>query len=68
MYRFIFESAIQYRVAQNLQKMKVYTILVSGYKNGYLITELIESDGLTLEEAAIKAEQKSSLDGASAII
>jgi hypothetical protein len=48
--------------------MKEYQILVAGYRNGYLTTELIKIDGLSLEDAACKAEQKSSLNGASARI
>ena len=46
--------------------MKEYQILVAGYRNGYLTTELIKVDGLSIEDAAFKAEQKSSLDGAAA--
>ena len=48
--------------------MKEYQILVVGYRNGYLTTELIKVDGLSIEDAAFKAEQKSSLDGAAARI
>lgn len=48
--------------------MKEYQILVSGYRNGYLTTELIIVYGASLEDAAIQAEQKSSLDGAAARI
>lgn len=48
--------------------MKEYQILVAGYRNGYLTTELIKVDGTSLEDAALKAEQKSSLDGAAARI
>lgn len=48
--------------------MKEYQILVAGYRNGYLTTELIKVEGFSIEDAAIKAEQKSSLDGATARI
>lgn len=48
--------------------MKEYQILISGYKNGYLTTELIKIEGISFEDAAIKAEQKSYLDGATAKI
>ena len=48
--------------------MKEYQILVVGYRNGYLTTELIKVDGLSIEDAAVSAEQKSSLDGAAARI
>ena len=48
--------------------MKEYQILVAGYRNRYLTTELIKVDVLTIEEAALKAEKKSSLDGAAARI
>jgi hypothetical protein len=48
--------------------MKEYQILIAGYRNGYLTTELIKIEGTSLEEAAIKAEQASSLDGAAARI
>ena len=48
--------------------MKEYQILVAGYRNGYLTTELIKIEGISLEDAAMKAEQKSSLDGAVARI
>ena len=37
--------------------MKEYQILVAGYRNRYLTTELIKVDGLTIEEAALKAEK-----------
>jgi hypothetical protein len=50
------------------KNMKEYQILVSGYRNGYLTTELIKIDGLSIEDAAFNAEQKSSLDGATARI
>ena len=49
---------------KTIEIMKEYQILVSGYRNGYLTTELIKVDGLSIEDAAFKAEQKSSLDGA----
>jgi hypothetical protein len=48
--------------------MKEYEILVAGYKNGYLTTELIIIEGKSIEDAAIKAEKISSLDGATARI
>ena len=48
--------------------MKEYQILVAGYRNGYLTTELIKIEGSSIEDAALKAEQKSSLDGAAARI
>jgi hypothetical protein len=48
--------------------MKEYQILVAGYKNGYLTTELIKIEAVSIEDAAIKAEEKSALDGASARI
>ena len=44
--------------------MKTYQILISGYKGGYLTTELIKVVATNLEQAAILAETKSSLDGA----
>jgi len=53
---------------KNKEIMKEYQILVAGYRNGYLTTELIKVDGTSLEDAALKAEQKSSLDGAAARI
>ena len=53
---------------QKQKTMENYIVLISGYKNGYLTTELINVEGFSIEEAAIKAELKSSLDGASAII
>lgn len=49
-------------------QIKEFQILVTGYRNGYLTTELIKVDGYSIEDAAIKAEHKSSLDGASARI
>lgn len=48
--------------------MKEYRILVAGYRNGYLTTEFISVKGFSIEDAAIKAEQKSSLDGAASRI
>ena len=48
--------------------MKEYQILVAGYRNGYLTTELIKVEATSLEDAALKAEQQSSLDGAAARI
>jgi hypothetical protein len=48
--------------------MKTYKILVAGYRNGYLTTELIKVEANSLEDAVIQAEQKSSLDGAAARI
>ena len=48
--------------------MKTYQILISGYTNGYLTSELIKVEAFTLEEAALIAENKSSLDGAAARI
>ena len=51
-----------------MKNIKEYQILVAGYRNGYLTTELIKVEGISIEEAALKAEQKSSLDGACANI
>jgi len=49
-------------------KMKTYQILVSGYQDGYLKTQLITVSAPSHEEAIIEAEAKSYLDGATAII
>ena len=46
--------------------METYQILVSGYRNGYLTTELINTLANSFEEAILIAENKSSLDGATA--
>lgn len=48
--------------------MKNYQILVSGYLNGYITSELITVNSDSLENAACIAESISKLDGASAII
>jgi len=48
--------------------MKTYQILVSGYQDGYLKTQLITVSAPSHEEAIIEAEAKSYLDGATAII
>jgi len=53
---------------KNETNMKTFQILVSGYCNGYLTTELIKVESDSLENAALLAEQKSSLDGATARI
>jgi hypothetical protein len=46
------------------KKMENYQILISGYRNGYLTTELIKVQAQTFEEAIFLAENKSTLDGA----
>jgi hypothetical protein len=51
----------------NLKIMKNYQILISGYRNGYLTTEIVNVRALTLEQAEKLAEKKSYLDGASAV-
>jgi hypothetical protein len=48
--------------------MKNYQILVSGYRDGYLTSELINVESNTIEEAGLIAENKSYLDGAAARI
>jgi len=48
--------------------MENYQILISGYHNGYLTTELIKVQAQTIEEAIFLAENKSTLDGATARI
>lgn len=48
--------------------MENYQILISGYLNGYLTTELIKVEATTFEEAVFLAENKSNLDGATARI
>jgi len=48
--------------------MEKFRIIVSGYQDGYLTSELIEVEAIDLYTAAIIAERKSSLDGASAKI
>jgi len=45
-----------------------YQIVVAGYNNGYLTTELIKVNASNLDDAILKAEQKSFLDGATARI
>ena len=48
--------------------METYQILIAGYRDGYLKTELISVEAESIEDAALIAEQKSSLDGAAARI
>lgn len=41
-----------------------YQVLIAGYRNGYLTTELITVEAHSFDEAVIIAEQISTLDGA----
>jgi hypothetical protein len=55
-------------VTKRKKNMENYQILISGYRNGYLTTELIKVQAQTIEEAIFLAENKSTLDGATARI